>query len=170
MSGPVIYVTGVAGSGKSTVGRALADRLGLRFIEGDDYHPAANIAQMAAGRPLTDEMRWPWLRAVAEAARAAPGGAVVSCSALRRAYRDFLRGQGASALVMLDVPQAMVAARLAGRRGHFLPVTLIDSQFATLEFPEADEPGIRVLDGTAPVVDIVAAVLRALPASGAGLR
>lgn len=155
-----LVVCGPAGSGKTTVARAVAARLGWDFVEGDDLHPAANVAAMRAGHPLTDADREPWLAAVAAqlaAWRAAGGNGVLTCSALRRAYRDRLRGPSVL-FVYLAVDAATLAARLAARRGHFLPPELLGSQLATLEAPAADEPDVRTVDGTAP--DVVDRVVR----------
>ncbi len=143
---PVVVVMGVAGCGKSTVGKALADRLGVPYAEADDFHPPANVAKMRAGRPLDDADRAPWLDAVAEwiAGRAGRGG-VVSCSALRRRYRDRLRRADPGLfLVHLDGPRQLLAARMAARRDHFMPPALLDSQLATLEPLAADESGAVV--------------------------
>ena len=163
----VSVVMGVSGSGKTTVARALAHRLGCNFAEGDDLHPAENIAKMAAGRPLTDEDRWPWLAAVAEwiAVQADAGqNGVVSCSALRRAYRDRLRRSDVT-FVYLRGDRASIARRLADRTDHFMPAALLDSQFATLEPPTADERHIDVdiatLLTTEQQVDAVLAALSA---------
>jgi len=138
----VIVVMGVSGSGKSSVGRALADALGWPFFDGDDFHPPENVAKMAAGTPLTDADRWPWLDALAAkvAAVLAQGGhAVLACSALRAAYRDRIaagaRGEGDVRFVYLKGDRATIAARLASRRHRYMPATLLDSQFATLEEP-----------------------------------
>jgi gluconokinase len=159
-----LVVTGPAGSGKTTVGRAVAARLGWAFCEGDDLHPPANIAAMRAGRPLTDADRAPWLAAVAaqlEAWRDAGVDGVLTCSALKRAYREQLRGPGVR-FVLLAVDPATLADRLAHRRGHFLAPTLLESQLAAFEPPGPDED-VRIVDGTAP--DVVATV--AAYASGA---
>ncbi len=150
--GHAVVVMGVSGSGKSTVGAELARLLGARFVDGDDLHPPANRAKMAAGTPLTDEDRWPWLERVRETlavglAAAAPadaapvaGGVVVACSALRRAYRDLLRGAGPGVgFVYLEVARAEIEERLGQRHGHFFPPALVASQFATLEAPSPDE-------------------------------
>ena len=135
----VIIVMGVTGSGKTTVGQRLAETLGWRFHDADDFHPAANKTKMHAGIPLTDEDRWPWLRAlraVIEAALADKAGAVVTCSALKREYRDVLAG-GLSDVhyVHLTGDPDILAARLAGRKDHFMNPALLDSQLATLEAP-----------------------------------
>ena len=136
----VIIMMGVTGAGKTTVGRRLAETLGWRFHDADDFHPEANKAKMNAGVPLTDDDRWPWLhalRAVIEQALADGAGAVVTCSALKRAYRDVLSG-GLDGVryVHLTGDSRVLAKRLAGRRGHFMNPALLDSQLATLEAPE----------------------------------
>ncbi|HKS48343.1 MAG TPA: gluconokinase [Amycolatopsis sp.] len=139
----VVVVMGVAGSGKTTVGEALARELGTEYAEADRFHPAANIEKMSSGVPLTDEDRWPWLRAIAEWIRdhAAAGGGVVSSSALKRRYRDVLRSGGDLWFLHLDGPREVIARRMRERTGHFMPVALLDSQFADLEPLEADERG-----------------------------
>jgi gluconokinase len=148
-----VAVCGVSGSGKTTVGEALAARLGVPFTDGDDLHPTANVRKMAAGVPLTDADRWPWLDAVGTVL--AQGARVVACSALRRVYRDRLRAAAPRlALVLLDAPRDMLAARISGRPGHFMPVDLLDSQLRTLEAPGADE-GVLTVDATLPVARIV---------------
>lgn len=142
---PRVVVMGVSGCGKSTVGALLAARLGVPFIDGDSLHPPANLALMAAGTPLTDEDRWPWLRAVGAALASAPHGAVVACSALRRGYRDVLRQSAPGAFhVHLDGPRALLERRLTARSGHFMPATLLDSQLATLEHLDPDEAGVTL--------------------------
>lgn len=145
MAGRVIVLMGVTGAGKTTVGRLLADRLGARFAEGDAYHPPANVAKMRSGTPLDDADRWPWLEAIrADMARwlAAGETAVVACSALKRAYRDLLRQAGPEVrFVHLAGDEALIAGRLAGRRGHYMPPGLLPSQLATLEEP-VDEPDV----------------------------
>lgn len=144
---------GVAGSGKSTLAAALAHRLGWPFQEGDDLHPPANIAKMAAGRPLDDADRSPWLTAVRawmDARAAAGDDGVVTCSALRRAYRRrLLDGRPEARLLFIDGDPGLIATRLSGRSGHFMPASLLDSQFATLEPPGADERPIVVQAGDA---------------------
>lgn len=158
-----LVVMGVSGCGKSTLGRALAETLGWRFIEGDALHPPNNIAKMAAGLPLDDADRQPFLENVANAIAAARGGGVVvSCSALKRAYRDLIRvraGQVTFVLPLLD--RAALSARMARRPGHFMPLALLDSQLATLELPDQEEQAI-LIDGTAPVTTQVVRTLNGL--------
>jgi gluconokinase len=142
----VVVVMGVSSSGKSTVGRPLAERLGVPFAEADDFHPAANIAKMAQGHPLTDEDRWPWLRAIADwIHQHQSGGGVVTCSALKRAYREVLRKDNPGTWFLhLAGPQALITDRSSHRQGHFMPPSLVASQFADLEPLGADEPGVMV--------------------------
>jgi gluconokinase len=138
-------VMGVSGAGKSLIAAGLARVLDVDFIEGDEYHPAENVARMAAGIPLTDDDRLPWLRALAKQIRDAKDagrGLVVACSALKRSYRDVLREEsGAQDLqfVFLRGPRSLIAERLSARRGHFMPPKLLESQFAALEEPSPDE-------------------------------
>jgi len=138
-----VVVMGVSGSGKSTVGRALAAALGARFVEGDELHPPENVARMARGQPLTDADRRGWLDAIAEqlgGADARGEGLVVSCSALKRAYRDRLRAAAPQLrLVYLHGSAALLGARLAARRDHYMPASLLQSQLDTLEPPTPDE-------------------------------
>ena len=153
---------GVAGSGKSVIGEAFARALGVEFAEGDDYHPAENVRRMAAGIPLTDADRAGWLSALAERlreAKIAGVGLVMSCSALKRAYRDVLRaGARDVQFIFLRGPRALLAERLAKRRGHYMPASLLDSQLATLEEPSPDERAWVVDIGDAPN-DIVATLV-----------
>src|SRR6202012_3554777 len=140
----LIVVMGVAGSGKTTIASALAERLGVPFVEGDSLHPAANVKKMASGQPLTDEDRWPWLRAIGErmeVERATGHGVVVDCSALKRYYRDCLRSEvhGKMHFILLDGSRQLISDRMKKRKGHFMPPALLDSQFATLEPPTPDE-------------------------------
>jgi gluconokinase len=153
---PLVVVMGVSGSGKSTVGAALAQRLRVPFVDGDDLHPPANIAKMSAGHPLDDHDRHPWLEAIGEwlGAHAEHGG-VVSCSALKRKYRDQLRHHARRVeFVHLDGTREVIAARQATRPGHFMPASLLTSQFATLEPLAPDERGL-VIDVAQPVDVIV---------------
>ena len=134
---------GVAGSGKSVIGAALAHALGVEFVEGDQYHSAVNVERMSLGVALTDDDRAQWLRSLARRireARDAGTGLVMSCSALKRSYRDILRAEaGDLRFVFLRGERALIAERLARRRGHFMPPSLLDSQLATLEEPSPDE-------------------------------
>ena len=152
----VIVVMGVAGSGKTEVARELATRLALDYLEGDHFHPAANVSKMRAGLALNDDDRWGWLDALAAAARSCTPGCVVSCSALRRAYRDRLRTlTHGPVFLFLDAPAAVVATRVEARAGHFMPASLVASQLATLERPE-DEPDVYTLDATLPLTQVIA--------------
>lgn len=158
-SRPVV-VMGVSGSGKSTVGAALAEALGIPFVDGDSLHPSANVAKMAAGIPLDDADRAPWLDAIGELLSRGP--VVVACSALKRAYRDRLRAAAPQLeLVFLDGTREVLAERMSARPGHFMPPALLDSQLATLERPAADEHPLAV-DVAEPVPELVAALVEAL--------
>jgi gluconokinase len=153
---------GVSGSGKSTIGPMLADALDLPFADADAFHPPANIAKMAAGTPLTDEDRWPWLAALGAWLAAQPAGGVVACSALRRIYRDRLReAVPGLRLLHLHGDPALIAARQAGREGHFMPAGLMASQFATLEAPTPEE-GALLLDVREPPAALVARAVKSL--------
>ena len=141
---PLLVVMGVSGSGKSTLGTALADRLHIPFEDGDALHPAANIEKMASGHPLTDADRWPWLDRVGariDGWRRAGTGGVVACSALKRAYRDRLAAPDVTFVYLAETP-GTIRARLARRQGHFMPKSLVDSQFQTLEPPQPDERAV----------------------------
>ena len=160
-----LVVMGVSGSGKSTIAEQLAVRLGWRYEDGDKYHPPANVAKMSAGHPLTDEDRWPWLQAIADEIDRTckqEERAVVACSALKRAYRDILvHGRNDVRIVFLSGTQDLIAARLAARKGHFMPPGLLTSQFKTLEPPQPGERPITVsID--APVEAIVDDIIRQL--------
>ncbi|BDA82624.1 gluconokinase [Aureimonas sp. SA4125] len=162
---PPLVLMGVSGSGKTTLGEALRDHLGFRFFDADGFHPQENVAKMAAGIALDDADRAPWLARLADllAEETAKGEAVaLACSALRRRYRDRLR-QGAPDLVtvLLEIDRATIEGRLAGRKGHYMPPSLLDSQLATLEQPDADERVIRV-DAHLPVEEMVAVIVGAL--------
>lgn len=140
-----VVVMGVSGSGKTTVGLALAARLDLPFVDADDLHSDEATATMAAGTPLTDSDRWPWLDRVAAWLAAHPDGAVVTCSALKRVYRDRLRTVVPDlALLHLDGSPELLARRQAARTGHFMPASLMPSQLATIEALHPDERGARV--------------------------
>ncbi|MGA5065221.1 gluconokinase, GntK/IdnK-type [Streptomyces exfoliatus] len=166
----MVLVVGVAGSGKSTVGRLLAERLGWEYRDADEFHSEAARARMAAGRPLTDSDRGPWLDAIGEwmdQAIAAGRRAVVTCSALKRAYRDkLLAGRPGVLLVYLHGSRELLESRLAGRRGHFFPADLLDSQLAVLQEPEPDEHPLTVEIDQSPEA-AVAAVLSLMPGEAA---
>lgn len=159
----VIVVMGVSGCGKTTIGAMLAARLGWNFVDGDDLHPPENVGKMRQGIALTDTDRWPWLDSIArwiDAARAGRPG-IVTCSALKRSYRDrLLAGRADVRLVYLHGDFKLIAARQAARQGHFMPSSLLESQFATLEPPAADEHALAFSVDLPPAV-IVAAVIAA---------
>jgi gluconokinase len=161
----IVILAGVSGSGKSTVGAFLAGQLGWAFEDGDALHPAANIAKMRSGVPLTDEDRWPWLAAVGAwmDQRIADGeSAVVACSALRRTYRERLRrGRPAVRLVLLQADPAVLADRLVSRHGHFFPPGLLGSQLADLEPPGPGEPVLAV-QAAGPPAAVAAEITRRL--------
>ncbi|MGW5850240.1 gluconokinase [Streptomyces sp. NPDC055254] len=155
---------GVAGTGKTTVGRLLAEALSLPYAEGDAFHPPANVAKMSAGTPLDDEDRRPWLDAIGQWIRdsACRRGGVVAASSLKRAYRDRLRAAAPRAVfVHLAGERPLIEERMAARTGHFMPTTLLDSQFATLEPLQRDEPGV-VVDVSGSPADTTARALAAL--------
>ncbi len=143
MNRNLFVVMGITGSGKSTVGEMLARKLGVDFVEGDDYHSRENVERMASGIPLTDQDRADWLRSLANrlrGARHAKRGLVLTCSALKRSYRDVLRSAVPEVqFVFLRGSRSLIAERLAARRGHFMPPSLLESQLATLEEPAPDE-------------------------------
>ena len=143
----VVVVMGVSGAGKSTIARALAEQLGWDFAEGDELHPPANVAKMAAGEPLSDADREPWLERVArwiDGEIAAGRHGVVTCSALKRSYRELLR-RPEVLFAYLEVPRDELERRLAGRRGHYMPASLLESQLATLEPPSNDESALTLV-------------------------
>jgi gluconokinase len=165
--GPVqhVIVMGVSGVGKSTVAKGISTTMGWTFAEGDAFHPAANITKMESGHALTDEDRWPWLRLIGDwiSAEAEEGrSAVITCSALRRAYRDLLReGRPSVRFCHLVGGEDLIGDRMAHRQGHFMPASLLHSQYATLEPLEPDEPGVVVpVDGEA--AEVLRRVLDAL--------
>jgi len=158
----VLVLMGVSGCGKTTIAAILASRLGWPFEEGDALHPQANIEKMAAGHPLTDADRWPWLAKVAdwidERLDAGENG-LITCSALKRSYRDLINRRGSGLIfVFLAGSKETIAARLAARHGHFMRASLLESQFADLEEPAADEPAIRVDIGP-PAAEIVEQIM-----------
>ncbi|WP_342364917.1 gluconokinase [Streptomyces sviceus] len=165
----VVVVMGVSGSGKSTVGRLLAQRLAVPFLEADDVHPAANRAKMAGGHPLDDEDRRPWLSSIADWIRDeldAGRGGVVACSALKHEYRRLFLGAGAGVwFLYLELDQGMADRRVAGRADHFMPARLVASQYATLEPLRPDEPGLTVDAMTDPQT-IVDQAVRAVRETG----
>lgn len=165
MTGCTLVVMGVSGVGKTSVAAALAARTGWVLAEGDDFHPPDNTRKMAAGRPLDDADRWPWLATIASwigAQEAAGRGAVITCSALRRAYRDVLRdGHPSVRFVHLLAPPALVEERITARRGHYMPASLLGSQLAALEPLQDDEPGVGI-DTSGNPADVADRALRAL--------
>lgn len=165
--GPVV-VMGVAGSGKTTIASELACRAGARFHDADDLHPPANVAKMSAGLPLDDADRWPWLARIRRELRAG-GDVVITCSALKRRYRDVLRQAAGVRFVFLDVDPATAEARAGSRAGHFMAAGMVASQFEALERPGADESDIAVIDATSETDSIIAAVEAALDSVGPGL-
>lgn len=169
-----IVVMGVSGCGKTSVAEGLSSTLGYTFLEGDRLHPAANVDKMSRGVALTDDDRWPWLDAIGERVAEAAGrqeGIVVSCSALRKAYRDRLRAAsgGSLSFVFLKGSRDLLLKRMRARKNHFMPVSLLDSQLATLEDPSA-EPNVVTVDIAPPVAAIVDAALHALRALGHSSR
>ncbi len=168
----IIVLMGVSGCGKSTIGAALSEQLGWPFRDADTFHPASNVAKMSRGLPLTDEDRAPWLAAIAawideQGARDRP--AIVSCSALKRRYRDkILGGRPGVLLVHLAGTREVIAARLAERRGHFMPQSLLDSQFEALEPPSPEEQAIVVDVAFPPDVVVAQIIARLRPRDDAG--
>ena len=156
----IVVLMGVSGCGKSTIGGVLAGRLGWPLAEGDDLHPPQNVAKMAAGHPLDDDDRRPWLARIREwidERLAAGESGIVTCSALKRRYRDVLRGDGQSpagdvVFVYLHGTRDQLLARLTARQGHFMPPSLLDSQLADLQLPQADESAVQIDIGPPPAV------------------
>jgi gluconokinase len=165
----VIVVMGVSGAGKTTIGKMLAERLGWEFADGDQFHSAANVEKMRSGVPLTDEDRQPWLKKIAQwvdGIRCTNGQSVTAISILKRSYRDIVIGERPDVrLVFLEGSRDLIAQRVAARRGHYMPASLLDSQFDTLEPPAPDENAIRVSIKPAPE-EIVSAVIEQLRAEG----
>lgn len=161
--GPSLVVMGVAGCGKSSLGQVCARALGLPLLEGDDFHSEANVAKMRSGTPLSDDDRAAWLDTLAAQLQAHPGGVVLTCSALKRRYRDRLRAAAPGLrFVFLDLTPEQARQRVAARPAHLFPVSLVASQFAALEDPRA-EPGVLALDATQPLEALGQAVARWAP-------
>lgn len=155
----MLVLMGVSGSGKSTVGDALASSLGWRFLDADSFHPSANVAKMKAGTPLTDDDRWPWLDRLVDEMRAILGrgdSAVLACSALKASYRERLARAGDVRFVYLEGDETTIGARIAARDHQYMPASLLDSQFATLEVPA----GALAVDVRLPVPEQVAFIRR----------
>jgi carbohydrate kinase (thermoresistant glucokinase family) len=163
-----IVVMGVSGCGKTTIGALVAHELGLPFTDGDSLHPVENIAKMAAGTPLDDADRGPWLDTVGRELAGSVNGLVVACSALKRSYRDAIRAQAPDAVFLhLDGSREILDSRHEGRSGHFMPAALLESQLATLEPLGADEPAV-VMDISAPVDALVGDAVVRLRGSAPG--
>lgn len=160
-----VVVMGVSGSGKTTIAEEIARREGWELLEGDDFHPPANIEKMKSGVPLTDDDRWPWLRAIAAAIderRKRSESVVVACSALKRAYRDILvDGHDDVVVVYLQGSSTLIAERIAARKHHFMPAKLLESQFAALEEPGPDERSI-IVSVAPPPAEIVDTIMNRL--------
>ena len=163
--GPIrlFIVMGVSGCGKSSIGTALADRISATYLESDALHPPKNIALMSAGTPLTDKERWPWLEIVADKMRSQGGLVVTGCSALRKSYRSFLADRAGERIWFIHLSGSMelIARRMESRSDHFMPLQLLQSQFATLEPPDSSEPAMTV-DISGSQGDIVQTIIEAL--------
>jgi gluconokinase len=146
---------GVAASGKTTLAEGLAHKLQATYLEADTFHPEANIAKMSNGIALTDEDRWPWLSSMRDAL-ASQDRVVVTCSALKKSYRDLLRTAGSVQFVFLVIDRSLALDRIAARKGHFMTAQMVESQFATLEVPGSDEPDVIAVDARLTVEQIVA--------------
>lgn len=168
-----LVVMGVAGCGKSSLGQQGAAALGLPLLEGDDFHPAANVAKMRSGTPLSDDDRAAWLDTLAEQLAQRSAGVVLTCSSLKRRYRDRLRAAAPGLrFVFLQLTREQARERVAARPGHVFPVSLVDSQFEALEDP-CGEPGVLALDAMRPLPELVQALqawVRSVPADGEGVR
>jgi len=170
---PIVIVMGVSGSGKSTVGGALAERLGVPFLDADDFHPKANVEKMSNGIPLTDEGRWPWLDSLSQGIRdeaTMAGGVVAACSALKLVYRDQLR-EGVKfplTFALLDGDRDQILRRMEARKDHYMPASLLDSQLADLERPDAHEGVVTVTidDEVEQIVDHLLAKITMRPRMG----
>ncbi|MCR6673659.1 gluconokinase [Devosia ginsengisoli] len=163
----IIIAMGVSSSGKSTVGQSIARRLHVPFLDGDGYHPEANVEKMRAGIPLNDEDRWPWLERLATALHEAAdrkGASVGACSALKRAYRDFLVEKAGEPItfVYLDGSRDVIGERMARRHHEYMPASLLDSQFATLEIPDPETENVLAVPVTDSVEKITQTVTKAL--------
>ncbi len=158
-----VVVMGVSASGKTVVGRRIADQLDARFVDGDDLHPEANVTKMAAGQPLDDADRAPWLDAIAGTLADPSGGVLVACSSLKVAYRDRLRAGAGRPIrfVYLDVSEPELRRRIEARTDHFMPPSLLADQLATLEWP-GDEPDVTVVAADAGLDEVVASAVSSL--------
>lgn len=153
-------VMGVAGSGKTSIGEGVAAKIGGTYVDGDNLHPQANIDKMSRGEPLDDDDRWPWLEAVGQTLANIEGIGLIGCSALKKSYRDLITNKAGKPVVFLylDGSKELIAKRMAARQGHFMPTSLLDSQFATLEVPTAPENFIPInIEGTQS--EIIAAIV-----------
>lgn len=166
MTGSSIIVMGVSGSGKSTIGEELAKKLAAKFIDGDDLHPRANIQKMAQGEPLNDTDRQPWLERIRDAAFSLEHKneqGVIVCSALKKTYRDQIRdGNRNVTFLFLDGDVDLIIERMRSRKGHFMKVNMVESQFATLERPDDNEPGVVRISIDADIDTVVDNAIRAL--------
>jgi gluconokinase len=163
----IVIVMGVSSSGKSTIGQSIARRLHVPFLDGDGYHPPANVEKMRAGIPLVDEDRWPWLQSLAQALHEAADrkdAAVGACSALRRIYRDYLVEKAGEPIlfVYLEGTKELIAARMARRQHEYMPASLLDSQFATLEIPDPETENVLIVPVTDSVDRITQTTVKAL--------
>ncbi|TOY92592.1 gluconokinase [Vibrio fluvialis] len=166
MTGSSIIVMGVSGSGKSTIGASIAKHLDAKFIDGDDLHPRANIQKMRRGEPLNDTDRAPWLERIRDAAFSLENKSergVIVCSALKRCYRDQIReGNEHVTFVFLDGDKSLILERMRARQGHFMKTDMLDSQFATLEYPTADERDVLIIPIDCSIDEVVVHAVAAL--------